>query len=213
MGARAGVCAGRNPSPPAPEDGSHPDLYTRSILSRLLSRATSWALATQRGPVWRVASSQGREGKEGGGGERNETVFEVFKELRRAITTKLPEGKKAGLCWVTMGRRCRDFLCGCLYMAGRAELRKSEFWVELYKPRVRSWGHIPDRELLPHPHNPILPGSTESIQNCRLSSTLARPLLGNAAKVTVKFGEGELFLPHQEVYTLSIKTESHFSFT
>lgn len=40
------------------------------------ARATARALAAEGGPVWRVASSQAREGKGGGGGERKERVSE-----------------------------------------------------------------------------------------------------------------------------------------
>lgn len=86
--------------------------------------------------------------------------------------------------------------------------------MELCKPRVETMGSRPGRrEPPPPPPESGSPWQFRVPKNCRLSYTLARPLLGNAAEITVKFGGGELFLPLQKVYTLSIKNRSDFSFT
>ena len=57
-----------------------------------LPRATSWALATKRGPVWRVASSRGREGEEVVQGQKWSPSADL-EDLGRVNATE-PEGKR-----------------------------------------------------------------------------------------------------------------------
>lgn len=74
----------------------------------------------------------------------------------------------------------------------------------------RLWVTPPPREPPPPPPQSGSPLRYQVPKNCSLDYTLGRPLLGHAAEIT---GGGGLSLPQQEVYTLSIKNKSDFSFT
>lgn len=93
MGARAG-CAREGPPVPQCRVMSRP-LWVRPAAS--LPRATSWALATKRGPVWREASSPGREGEEVVQGQKWSPRADL-EDLGRVNATE-PEGKS----WAQLG--------------------------------------------------------------------------------------------------------------
>lgn len=96
LGARAGVCAGRNPSPQAPEVGSHRDLYSRSILSRLYLGPLPglWLRSVDRFGEWPAAR--------GGRGKREEVVKETKRSSRASRNCEersrpsCPKAKKQG---------------------------------------------------------------------------------------------------------------------
>lgn len=118
-GCQGGVRAGRTSSSPVSGDVETSRVHPAASLPR----ATSWALATKRGPVWRVASSRERKGEEVVQGQKWSPSADL-EDLGRVNATE-PEGKSRAQQGEWAVWRSNFSLHVGVCASGRAELRKS----------------------------------------------------------------------------------------